>query len=271
VNGARQTVASRNPFPSGSGLSRAIVRPPGASFAQALSGQQPRPVIDVALARRQHAGYCAALRSCGLELIELPPDEDHPDACFVQDTAVVYGDLALIARFGVESRQGEQDAVRRALQPHKRLIQLESPATLEGGDVLIVGSRLFVGLSARTNRAGFARLRDLLELEGASVETLPVPSGLHLLSGCTYLGRGVLLVTDDYAGLPAFAGLDLILVPPDEAPAANALAVGENVLLADGYPRTADLVRRQGFQVLPLSLTEFAKADGGVTCLSLPF
>jgi dimethylargininase len=187
-------------------LSRAIVRSPGDSFARALSGQVPRPAIDVALARRQHAEYCAALRAAGLDLIELPPDERHPDACFVQDTAVIYGDLAVIARLGAESRQGEQLAVRRALGGHKRLVDIRFPATLEGGDVLVVGSRVFVGLSARTNRAGFAQLRDLLELEGASVEALPVPDGLHLLSGCTYLGQGVLLATDAYAGVPAFTG-----------------------------------------------------------------
>ncbi len=202
--------------------SQVLVRPPGKSFVHALSEQRPRPHIDVTLALEQHAEYCDALRAAGLELIELPPDEEHPDACFVQDTAVVFGDLAVIARFGVKSRQGEQHAIRRALQPRKRLNEIRPPATLEGGDVLIVGSRVFVGLSKRTNRAGFAQLRDLLEPEGATIETLPVPESLHLLSDCTYLGQGVLLATNTRASLPAFDGLDTICVPPDEAYTANA-------------------------------------------------
>lgn len=247
----------------------AIVRPPGDSFAQALSEQEPRPVIDPDLARRQHGEYCAALQAAGLELIELPPDEDYADACFVQDTAVIVGNLAVIARFGVKSRQGEQNAIRQALRPHKRLDEIRPPATLEGGDILIVGSRVFVGLSARTNRAGFAQLRDLLETEGAVAEALPVPDGLHLLSDCTYLGQGVLLATRVYADLPAFASLDVLHVPPHEARAANALAVGEHVILPAGHPHTAAQIRERGFQVLPVSLSEFAKADGGVTCLSL--
>lgn len=247
----------------------ALVRPPGDSYRRALSSQQPPPTIDVALARRQHAAYCAALREAGLELIELPPDEAHPDACFVQDTAVVYGTLAVMARLGAESRRGEEAAVAEALAGHKRLAEIRPPATLEGGDVLVIGTRVFVGLSARTNHGGFAQLRDLLELEGAAVHALEVAEGLHLLSGCTYLGRGVLLATDAWAVLPAFAGLDVVRVPPDEAAAANALGLGGYVVLPAGYARTAALVRERGFEPLPVDLSEFAKADAGATCLSL--
>lgn len=253
---------------------RALVRPPGDSFAHALSSQIPQPPIDAGLAREQHAGFRAALRHAGAQVVELPPDEEHPDACFVQDTAVIVGDLAFIARFGVDSRQGEEEAVREALQGHKRLIPVQAPAVLEGGDVLVIGSRVFVGLSARTNRAGFAQVRDLLELEGATVEPVPVSRGLHLQSECTYLGQGVLLAIEESAlpplvDRPGTAGLDLILVPPGEAPAANALALGQRVILPAGYPHTAGQVRDRGFEVLPIPLSEFAKADGGPTCLAL--
>lgn len=247
----------------------ALVRPPGDSFAQAISGQIPRPTIDVKLARRQHADYCAAIRAAGLDLIVLPPDEEHPDACFVQDTAVIFRKLAVIGRFGVESRQGEQDSIRLALQGHKRALELRAPATVEGGDVLIVGTRVFVGLSARTNRAGYVQLRELLDLEGATVDAVPVPSGLHLLSGCSYLGRGVVLASDVYASLPALAGLDIITVPFEEAAAANALAIGSTVILPAGNTRTEAQIQARGFHVLPVSLSEFAKADGGATCLAL--
>lgn len=250
---------------------RALVRPPGDSFVRALSGQVPRPVIDAALAQNQHAEYCAALRTAGVQVLELPPDEAHPDACFVQDTAVIYGDLAVMAHLGAESRRGEEEPVRRALYGKVRLVAIQPPATLEGGDVLIVGQRLFVGLSARTNRSGFAQLRDLLEPEGVTIEALPVTGSLHLLSDCTYLGHGVLLASPRCAGLPAFAGLDMVRVPDSEIPAANALAINDYVLLPAGYPRTAALIRERGFSVLPVPLSEFAKADGGATCLSLPF
>lgn len=250
---------------------RAIVRTPGESFSRALSAQVPRPAIDVELARRQHAEYCAALRAAGVDLTEVPPDEAFPDACFVQDCAVIWGGAAVVARFGAVSRQGEQTGIRLALERLQtaKISEIEPPGSLEGGDVLVLGSRLIVGLSARTNRAGLAQLRDRLEPEGATVEGLAVPEGLHLLSGITYLGRGTVLATDLYAGLPAFAGLEVIRVPAQEAYAANALGVGNSVVVAAGYARTARLIRERGFEVLPVDLSEFAKADGGATCLSL--
>lgn len=250
---------------------RALVRPPGESLRRAITSRRPPPAIDVALARQQHAAYCAALQQAGLDLTVLPPDEAHPDACFVQDTAVVYGTLAIIAHPGAESRRGEEAAVADVLARHRRLAEIRAPATLEGGDVLIIGTRVFVGVSDRTNRGGFAQLRDLLELEGASVHALEVEEGLHLLSGCTYLGRGVLLAAGPYADLPAFSGLDVVRVPEEEAAAANALGLGDHVVLPQGYPRTAALIRERGFRLLPVDLSEFAKADGGATCLSLIF
>ncbi len=252
---------------------RALVRTPGDSFVRAVSSQRPRPDIDVDLARTQHREYCAALRAAGVELIELPPDESQPDSCFVQDTAVVWNGVAVMARFGEASREGEQKSVEQTLRAlaSLRLFPTTAPATFEGGDVLVIGTRVVVGLSARTNRAGFYHLRDVLELEGATVEALSVPQGLHLLSGCTYLGQGVLLATDLYAGLSTFAALELIRVPPEEAYAANALGVSGSIILPGGFPRTASLLRDRGFHVLPVPLTEFAKADGGATCLSLLF
>ena len=250
---------------------RAIVRPPSESYAHALSAQQPRPAIDVGRARRQHAEYRAALRAAGVEVIELPPDERFPDSCFVQDCAVVWDKVAVVARFGAATRRGEQEAIRHALgaQPYRRVGEIRSPGTLEGGDVLVCGARLIVGLSARTNRAGLAQLRDVLELEGAVVDGLPVPEGLHLLSGITHLGHGMVLATDLYADLPIFGGLEVIPVPQAEAYAANALGLGSSVILPAGFPHTARLIAERGLEVLPVDLSEFAKADGGATCLAL--
>jgi len=250
---------------------KAIVRSPGESYSRALSAQVPRPAIDVDRARRQHAEYCVALRAAGVKVLELPPEEAFPDACFVQDCAVIWRSAAIMARFGAASRQGEQAGVRIALETLRalRISEIEPPGTLEGGDVLVLGSRLIVGLSARTNRAGLAQLRDRLEIEGATVEGLAVPEGLHLLSGITYLGRGFVLVSDLYAGLPAFVGMEVVPVPSEEAYAANVLGLGSAVVVPAGYPRTARLIGERGFEVLPVDLGEFAKADGGATCLAL--
>lgn len=205
--------------------------------------------------------------------MELPPDERYPDACFVQDTAVVYGGLAVLARLGAESRRGEEVGSGQILRATDslRVSEIRAPATLEGGDVLVMRSRVWVGLSDRTNRAAFAQLRDLLELEGAVVQAVAVHEGLHLLSGCTYLGQGVLLAAGAWADLPAFAGLEVIRVSPQEAYAANSLGLGEFALVPAGFPHTAAQIRASGFQVLAVDLSEFAKADGGATCLSLLF
>jgi dimethylargininase len=206
-----------------------------------------------------------------VEVLELPPDERFPDSCFVQDCAVIWDQVAVVARFGAASRQGEQQAIRQALgaQQCRQVGEIRPPGTLEGGDVLVLGARLVVGLTARTNRAGVAQLRDLLELEGAVVDGLPVPEGLHLLSGITHLGHGMVLATDLYADLPIFAGLEVIRVPQAEAYAANALGLGSRVVLPAGFPHTARLITERGLEVLPVDLSEFAKADGGATCLSL--
>jgi dimethylargininase len=250
---------------------RAIVRPPGGSFRDALSAQTPRPTIDVERAQHQHAAYRDALRAAGVEVLELPPDDRFPDSCFVQDCAVIWEQVAVIARPGTPSRQGEEEAIRQVLvarQTH-RVVQVRPPGTLEGGDVLVLGSRVVVGISGRTNRAGLAQLREVLEPEGAAVEGLLVPEGLHLLSGITHLGHGVLLATELYADAPVFGGLEVIRVPQEEAPAANALGIVSRVILPAGFPRTARLVAERGLEVVPVDLSEFAKADGGATCLSL--
>jgi len=247
----------------------ALVRPPGRAFAEALTTQDPRPTIDVALAQEQHRVYAEVLRAVGLEVLVLKPDERHPDGCFVQDLAVIFGDLAVICRPGAPSRRGEEATVQEVLSAHKRIAQIEPPGTLEGGDVMRVGRRLFVGLSERTNRSGKAQLRDLVEPLGASVVPIPVEDGLHLMSACAYLGRGVLLAAGSRAGLPEFLGLDVIFVPQEEAYGANCLAVGDQAILPEGCPRLQAALKKRGFRVWTVAMSEFAKADGGVTCLSL--
>ena len=246
---------------------RAIVRPPGDSFPRALARRQPAPPIDLTRARQQHAAYEDALRACGLEVIALPPDEEHPDAVFTQDPIVIVDDCAIVTRSAVESRRGEAAALVDVLRPHFDIVQLRPPATLDGGDVLLADRRLYVGLSSRSNREACEQLADLT---GWPVEGIPLPDSLlHLLSGCTYLGANRLLVVAALTG--AFPAFKPVIVPDEEAQAANVLIVGHRAIVPAGYPRTTDLAQGFGFETLTVSMSEFEKRDGGVTCSSLLF
>jgi dimethylargininase len=255
----------------------ALVRPPDASFIAAL-GQHPEAAsIDVGRAQAQHHLYVAALRAAGVRVDPLPPAPGYPDACFVQDVVMLLPRLAILGRPAEPSRQGEVDLIRPVLPRGLPVAAITAPGTLEWGDVLRIGDTLYVGRSARTNAAAAEQLAALVAPLGLAVEALPVPQGLHLLSGVNYLGVApaatdgpdVLVAWEEYATLPPFAGLDVIVVPPDETPAANCLAIGDAVITPAGYPHTAAAIWHRGFRVFTVPIDEFAKADGGVTCLSV--
>ena len=266
-------------------ISHALVRPPGASFAHAISSSQA--VIDVALAQAQHAEYRQALAEAGVTVEILPPDERYPDSCFMQDPALVIVGRAIINRPGAASRRGEEEALVELLAARFPVTRIVPPGTLEGGDVLILPDRVVVGRSDRTNRAGIAQLvvalADLTEPALSSSKGLPNLSGfaglpvleapvagyLHLLSAVTHLGDGTLLAVEDFSLPPALAGFPVLRVPADEGYACNALGIGAKVILPAGYPRTAATLTAHGYDVLLVPTTEFAKADGGVTCLAL--
>jgi dimethylargininase len=245
----------------------AIVRPPGDTYPNALTQLDPPPPVDLNLARQQHAAYEAALRACGLEVIALPPDPDHPDSVFVQDPVLVVDGRAIVCRSAAESRRGEADALVEVLRPHMEVVELQPPATLDGGDVLIADRRLYVGLSTRSNRAACEQLG---EVTGWPVEGIPLPDDLlHLLSGCTRLGANRLLVVESLARL--MPGFKHILVPGDEEQAANVFIVGHHAIVPAGYPKTATLVAQCGFEIHLVPMSEYEKRDGGVTCSALLF
>jgi dimethylargininase len=246
-------------------MRRAFVRPPGDSFARAISSTGA--TIDVELARKQHARYCAALRMAGVEVEELPPSEAYPDSCFMQDPALVVRGRAVIARPGAASRRGEEALIAPLLRERLPTVEIVSPGTLEGGDVLVLPDRVYVGRSDRTNGEGVEQLR--AALHPLPVEEIEVEGLLHLLSGVTYLGRNTLLAIESMARRPEFAGMDVLVVPDEEAYACNALGLGDYVVTPAGYERTIRLLEANGFRVLPVRVSEFVKADGGVTCLSL--
>jgi dimethylargininase len=253
-------------------LRRALVRPPGDSFARAISSRNLP--IDVELARVQHAEYCAALAAAGVAVERLPADERYPDSCFMQDPALVIGGRGIICRMGAASRRGEEEAVAAVLAVRFPMTHIAPPGTLEGGDVMVLPDKILVGRTARTNQAGIAQLVTALSEPAsgeapAPVYSVPVADYLHLLSAATYVGRDALIAVEAYAGHPHFAGLDAIVAPPEEAYAVNVLGLGESVIAPAGYPRVAAALRDRGFTVLPVPVSEFAKADGGVTCLAL--
>lgn len=249
-------------------LTYAIARPPGLSFARAISSTQTPP--DPILAQAEHGEYLQALAAAGLEVEVLPPDERFPDSCFVQDPALVIDGHAISTRMGAPTRRGEEESLAQALQGRFPLARIEAPGTLEGGDVLILPDRVVVGHSDRTNIEGIAQLRDILAARGVPVTGVPLSGYLHLLSAVSYLGRGVMLVAgEDLVAHPALRGFEVIIAPPEEIYAVNTLAIGDKVIVPAGFTWVASALSKRGFEVLSVPVSQFAAADGGVTCLSL--
>jgi dimethylargininase len=248
----------------------AIVRPPGDSFVRAESRHPERYRIDPQRARAQHAAYCRLLEAAGVEVVELGPDEAHPDACFTQDPAVVLEGQALLGRFGAPSRRGEEEAMAEVLGPLVQFIDaVPAPGTLEGGDLLRIGRRLIVGRSRRSNDEGIAALRRFAEPLGCDVRTAEVPAwALHLQTAATGVGDRMVLGPEEVVAQPAFEGLDRVVVPDDDRGAGNVLAIGTFVIAAGSHSVHRELEAR-GFEVHATALDEFERADGSPTCLSL--
>jgi len=252
----------------------AIVRPPGANFADGLT-TAGLGAPDYALAIQQHAAYCRALRACGLELAALEPDQSFPDGTFVEDVAVLTSSQAILTNPGAESRKGEVDLISAVLARYYPAVhRITPPGILDGGDVCDAGGRFFIGLSERTNLEGARQLAGFLAQEGCTASFIPVwgiPGILHLKSGIASLGEKNLVAVDAFADHPDFAGYHVVRVPPQETYAANCIRVNDWVLIPQGYPRLQKAVQDLGYAVIPLAMTEFEKMDGGLSCLSLRF
>ena len=228
-----------------------------------------RPEVDLDLARRQHEGYVATLRHAGLDVTELPADDEHPDAVFVQDRVCVLDGRAIVGPSAVPSRRGEAEALTGILARSYPILELSPPACLDWGDVLITEDALFVGLSERSTPAAVDRLKELLS-PGRRVEGVPLPPDLlHLLSGCAYLGDRRLLAVRSLGEFVRSNGFAAVWVAEGEPLAANVLTLGADVIVPAGYPETAARIEQAGFRLRRISVGEFEKRDGGVTCLSV--
>ena len=230
-----------------------------------------RQPIDLALARAQHAAYEKCLAEAGCKVHSLPAEPELPDSVFVEDTAVIFDEVAIVARPGAESRRREVDSIAAALRPHRLLVTIQAPATLDGGDVLQIGKRVLVGRSQRTNRTGGDALREVLAPFGYTVEGVAVEHCLHLKSAVTQVTANAVLLNPRWVDGRLFAGMDCIEVAPEEPQAANALWLGDRVIFPVEYEATRRRLEQRGIRALSVAVSEFAKAEGGVTCCSLVF
>jgi dimethylargininase len=248
---------------------KAITRAPEDSLTDCALTHLEREPIDVARALAQHADYVEVLRSRGVAVEELPPLAGAPDACFVEDTAIVLDEVAIITRPGIESRRREVGSVASALAQHRELITIDAPSTLEGGDVIVADDTLFVGWSKRTNHAGLKELAHRVLHLGYRVKAVEVRGCLHLKSAMTLIGPETLLVQPEWLDLVRVRGFECISVAPEEPFGANALRLADSLLHPAGFPRTHSLLCERGFDVSSVEIGEFQKAEGAVTCLSL--
>jgi len=249
----------------------AITREISAKMALCELTFQDRQPIDLELARIQHRQYVACLASLGCTVLQLPEEPELPDSVFVEDTAIVLEEAAVITRPGAASRRPEIAAIAQALRTHRPLAFIEPPGTLDGGDVLRIGRRVFVGLSRRTNESAILQLRRRLAAYGYTVVGVPVQHCLHLKSAVTEVADSTLLINRDWVDGEVFAPARLIDVDPAEPGAANALRIGERVIFPQAFPTTRGHLENEGIHVQLVDVSELAKAEGGVTCCSLVF
>ncbi len=244
----------------------AIVRKPGLKFPQAISEHPEKKSIDLAVALLQHEAYAKALKKAGAKVEYLPTQDHLPDSTFVEDTAVILEDKILLCPMGEPSRKEEVQSAANLLKTCKDCVTMDSLATLDGGDVINTPDTIFIGLSKRTNvRAiqGFAKLTQ------KNIVPVAVTKGLHLKAAATYLGNNLLLIDPTRVDASQLKQFDWIEVAENESYSANCLALGNIVLMPAGFKNVSEKIRMHGLQALELDMTEFEKADGSVTCLSL--
>lgn len=256
-------------------FSKAIARRPGRNFADGLTTAAGDSRPDIGRALAQHADYCSALTACGLDVTLMDADERHPDGTFVEDTFVIADGIAIATRPGADSRRGEVDAVaatlRQFIASHE---QIQAPGTVDGGDICQAEKHFLIGISARTNESGAAQLAAILQRRGFTtslVDIRGISTLLHLKSGIAYLGERRFLVAPRFPAIPQMSDFERIEVASDEAYAANCVRINDEVLIAIGHPILEETLGKLKYRVRRLQMSEFAKMDGGLSCLSLRY
>jgi dimethylargininase len=228
-----------------------------------------RQAIDYPRAVQQHGQYQQLLRSLGAEVTALPSDDQCPDCCFLEDTALVLDEIAVTARPASETRRREVDGVAPTILKYRNVVRIDAPGTLEAGDVLRMGRKLFVGLSSQTNQQGIASLQNALKAYAYEVIAIPMKGALHLKSVCTALDDHTVLANPRHFDTAEFSEYGLIEVPSEESTAANVLRINGTICIHAGFHQTADLLRARGFDIRTIDISEFLKAEAGLTCMSI--
>jgi dimethylargininase len=230
-----------------------------------------RSPINYKRAVEQHEHYCKLLRDCGLEVIELSMNRSFPDSTFIEDTAVVFDELAIMASMGVKSRRREVPGVESVLGYYRDIQRIRLPATLEGGDVLRIEKKIFVGISRRTNIAGFESIKEILEPFGYQAIPVAINGCLHLKSACVALDDETLLVNARWLDLQPLRDFRIIPVPEDEPAAVNSLRINSTICMHSGHQKTIDLLKHLRFSIKLIDISELLKAEAGMTCSSIIF
>ena len=228
-----------------------------------------RTPIDLNIARAQHGDYVQALKHLKCEVVELPAEPNLPDSVFVEDTAFILPEVAVVTRPGADSRKPETESIIRTLLPLKKLVYVKERATIDGGDVLVLGKRIFVGLSTRSNQEAIDQLNLLLDEYGYIVTGVQLHDCLHLKSAVSRVDDHTLLINKNWLDTHHFTGFSLIEVHPDEPFAANCLPIGETIIYPTAFPKTRARLEQAGYKVMTIDVSELAKAEGAVTCCSL--
>ncbi len=252
-------------------FTKAIVRTPAKSMLNGITtADLGKP--DYHLALEQHAKYIKALESCGLEVTVLPALEGFPDSCFVEDVALMTTECAILTRPGAQSRRNEITHILEALESnYPTVYTIVPPGTLEAGDIMMVGTDFYIGLSDRTNHSGATQMKGFLDKHGMQAIFIRMSEMLHLKTGIAYLENNNLLAYGEFLTKPEFEKFNIHEVSEDEAYAANSIWVNDKVLIPAGFPKTTQMVKAAGYEVIEIEASEFQKLDGGLSCLSLRF
>jgi len=252
-------------------FSNAIVRKPGRSMIKGLS-EANLGVPDYHKAVDQHESYVCVLKECGLNVKELEANENFPDSTFVEDTALLTPHCAIITNPGAVSRRGEIIGMKRVVQEYYSDIEeILSPGMVEAGDIMMVGSHFYIGLSVRTNLKGAEQIIRILNKYGMSGSVIKLEKVLHLKTGLAYLENNNLVICGEFLSNPEFKKFNIIEIPEEESYAANCIWINDKVLIPKGYPNTKQKIIGAGYSIVEVDVSEFRKLDGGLSCLSLRF